>query len=660
MPSWFRRAPRPRRAVRPAVQELEDRRLLTAPAIDPVQVPLNVPIGKTLIVPLSAADPAGGSVSWSVTSSNPNVTVTPHTGNTFLELNVQNFGTMEFELFDDLAPATAALIGGMVQGEFYNGLTFHRVVNGFMIQGGDPAGNGTGGPGFTFDDEFNPNAIFSGSGQLALANSGKDTNGSQFFITDGPQRFLDFNHTIFGQLVRGFNVLHAIEATPVTLQDPTNPNSEVSKPVTPVVITSAAIVQDTTDAVFTLTSTGTTTDTTTLTVKATASTGGSTTEQLQAQVVADVDSQGQPVNDPPILGPVSDQVSPTGAPVVVHLTRTDLENDASDYGAAVLQADSANATVSTPVVNADGSADVTVTPTAGFTGAVHAIVGVKEHGATSRGSTSYPWDTQVITVAFGDQPLTAQPGTAIAAAEGAPATAVPVAAFTDADLLSAGSDFRVSINWGDGTPPDTTSGTVVGSNGTYQVLGTHQYREAGTYPVRVVVTDASGGTRDNGGATMTVTNTATVADAGLSSQGVAVAAAGPVSAAPVATFTDADPGARAGDFVAQITWGDGTTSAGTVVAAGNGFQVLGSHAYAATGQYAVKVAIADVNTAGTVAAATSTAATTAVITAPPPPPTPQPIPTPQPPQPPGHGRHHHRRHHLLPHHAKHPRKKHHL
>jgi len=192
-----------RSSYRPFVQELEDRCLLAAPVIDPLQVPLNIPVGKTLVVPISAVDPAGGSVSYTVTSSNPDVTVTQHTGNNFLEMTVAGFGTMEFELFNDLTPQSVAAISGLVNSGFYNGLTFHRVIPNFVIQGGDPKGDGTGGPGFTFNDEYNPQLIYSGNGQLGMANTGPDTNGSQFFITSGKQRGLDFNNAIFGQLVRG-------------------------------------------------------------------------------------------------------------------------------------------------------------------------------------------------------------------------------------------------------------------------------------------------------------------------------------------------------------------------------------------------------------------------------------------------------------------------
>src|SRR5436305_13547330 len=112
-------------------------------------------------------------------------------------------------------------------------MTFHRLIPNFVIQGGDPNGDGTGGPGFQFADEFHKEAFFSGAGQLALANSGNDTNGSQFFVTVGPQRFLDLRYDLFGQLVRGFGVLRSLDAVPTGAND---------RPVNPPVITSATIV----------------------------------------------------------------------------------------------------------------------------------------------------------------------------------------------------------------------------------------------------------------------------------------------------------------------------------------------------------------------------------------------------------------------------------
>jgi hypothetical protein len=190
------------------------------------------------------------------------------------------------------------------------------------------------------------------------------------------------------------------------------------------------------------------------------------------------------------------------------------------------------------------------------------------------------------------------------AVEGASTTQM-LATFTDHDTTSLPSDFQVSINWGDGTTLDTTSGIVSLDSGTFTVRGTHTYAQAGQYAPQVTITDihtaATGG--DNGGAAAQVTATATVSDAALTAQGVTgiTATAGTVlSGVKVATFTDANPGTVASEYTATIDWGDGTTpTAGTVQAAsGGGFQVVGTHTYAAAGTFTVKVTINDVNLAG--------------------------------------------------------------
>ena len=123
--------------------------------------------------------------------TNTQLTVTFHTTK----------GDIRLKLFPDKAPLTVLNFVNLTKRGFYNGLTFHRVIPNFMIQGGDPAGNGTGGPGYKFKDEFSSDLKHSKPGILSMANSGPGTNGSQFFITHVPTPWLDGKHTIFGEVV---------------------------------------------------------------------------------------------------------------------------------------------------------------------------------------------------------------------------------------------------------------------------------------------------------------------------------------------------------------------------------------------------------------------------------------------------------------------------
>jgi cyclophilin family peptidyl-prolyl cis-trans isomerase len=123
-------------------------------------------------------------------------------------------GVIEAKLFYKEAPKTVSNFVELARKGFYNGLLFHRVIPNFMIQGGDPKGNGTGGPGYTFGDEFSPTLKHSKPGMLSMANSGPDTNGSQFFITVKETPHLDGRHTIFGEVTSGFDVAKAISETP--------------------------------------------------------------------------------------------------------------------------------------------------------------------------------------------------------------------------------------------------------------------------------------------------------------------------------------------------------------------------------------------------------------------------------------------------------------
>ena len=124
-----------------------------------------------------------------------------------------NHGPIVFEMFEDDAPNTVGNFRTLAEKGFYDGLTFHRIISDFMIQGGCPQGTGTGGPGYQFDDEFNDHKIVRGA--LAMANAGPNTNGSQFFIvTTDAAPWLDGKHTVFGRVTDGMDAVDAIESTP--------------------------------------------------------------------------------------------------------------------------------------------------------------------------------------------------------------------------------------------------------------------------------------------------------------------------------------------------------------------------------------------------------------------------------------------------------------
>jgi peptidyl-prolyl cis-trans isomerase A (cyclophilin A) len=133
-------------------------------------------------------------------------------------------GKFKVKLFADQAPRTVENFVSLAEGTksgkpFYDGTIFHRVIPDFMIQGGDPQGTGRGGPGYQFADEFHPELRHSKGGILSMANSGPNTNGSQFFITVAPTSWLDNRHTVFGEVVEGYEVVKKIAEAPRGAQD---------------------------------------------------------------------------------------------------------------------------------------------------------------------------------------------------------------------------------------------------------------------------------------------------------------------------------------------------------------------------------------------------------------------------------------------------------
>ena len=160
-------------------------------------------------------------------------------------------GKFTIQLFDQDAPKTVENFVGLATGAkewtdprtgrkgsapYYNGTVFHRVIDGFMIQGGDPLGQGTGGPGYKFADEFHPKRRHDKVGVLSMANSGPNTNGGQFFVTLAPTPWLDNKHSVFGEVVSGMDVISKIGSTKTSKPG--------DRPVTPIVVKSVEIKRD--------------------------------------------------------------------------------------------------------------------------------------------------------------------------------------------------------------------------------------------------------------------------------------------------------------------------------------------------------------------------------------------------------------------------------
>jgi len=143
-----------------------------------------------------------------------------------------NMGNFKIELFEEKAPKTVDNFLKLVEKGFYNGIVFHRVIKGFMIQGGCPEGTGRGGPGYTIPDEFHPDLKHDSPGTLSMANAGPNTGGSQFFITVAPTPWLDNHHSVFGKVIEGNEIITNISKVQTDRSD---------RPLNEIVINSISI-----------------------------------------------------------------------------------------------------------------------------------------------------------------------------------------------------------------------------------------------------------------------------------------------------------------------------------------------------------------------------------------------------------------------------------
>jgi cyclophilin family peptidyl-prolyl cis-trans isomerase len=492
---------------------------LAAPVIDPIGN-VTIPAGKSLIIPVTATSSNGRPLTFTATSSTNRIIVEVHTNNPFWKMTVvqaapadapgafqtafrggtqtvTNIGDMTFMLFRDIAPHAVDVIQGFTMGGLYTSNTiFHRVVPGFVIQGGDPNTNGTGGPVFHYDDEFNPNAVFSGNGQLALANSGKDTDGSQFFVTSGPQRPLDFGYTLFGQLLRGFNVVTNVINTPADAN---------SRPLADVIITRALFVPDNFDTVLTLIGTNRAGITGTIKVVADDGAGGRVTNSFTATTAINSSTNNQPFLYPNtvtnLLGPVNvtltnflNAIGLDGEPLYWFPQFADQASFNAASNSTYNVSNSVFETLTYNVTNVQGQIQFFLKPSTNYAGqtSLYFIVSSSSQWSLYKqfGLTPLPpYDQQKYTFVFGDTPIVAQ-ATNFTAFALLPFTNQLMATFTNGVPGSDVTNFTAFINWGDNS---TNSGIIL-TNGSNQkeVFGAHTYTNAGNYPVYITIQSSLG------------------------------------------------------------------------------------------------------------------------------------------------------------------------
>ena len=326
-------------------------------SVGPSLVPIDdvtVLNGAPLQVALDGYDPNGDVLTYTVTVGDADLLeTTVLSGNRSVRFtNTEDgvyLGDTVFELFEGRAPRATDRVIELAESGFYEGITYHRVINDFVIQAGDPTGTGAGGSDLgDFDDQFHVDLQHTGTGLLSQAKTDDDTNDSQFFVTEGPSRHLDFNHTIFGFQTEGERVRDTISNVP----------NDGSVPVTPVVIESAEIFEDTQNAVLMLSGLEDV-GTTTVTVTATDVNGNTTTQTFEVTLGEDTD------NGAPFLEDFEDQVFEPGEPVEFQVGAIDVEGDPVQFEAFI------NSTEAT--IEIDDEGNVTA---GGFIGTLEALIRV--------------------------------------------------------------------------------------------------------------------------------------------------------------------------------------------------------------------------------------------------------------------------------------------
>lgn len=365
---------RPFRCAR--FEPLETRRLLSvAPTLGEFE-DVTVLAGAPLHIALGGLDDDGDALSYTIEiDGSDELSATIPEGNRSLWISVDDYGDMVFELFESRAPNTTARIIELAQSGFYDGLIFHRIIEDFMIQGGDPLGTGTGGSGFDFDDEFHPDLQHTTAGLLSMANSGDDTNDSQFFITDGPTRHLDSLHTIFGLLTEGADVLDTLSALDTDGSD---------RPLTDVVMGFVDVFLDEQNAVLMLSAPEGAEGEADVTVTVDDGNGGTVQRTFHVTIEADT------ANNPPFLLPMDDLYTTVDTPISFSIGAFDIEGEAGVEGNEVSFAGVISTANDDIELETDADTGFsTLTPSGGIVGVYSVLVGVRAWNGAE-------WDTQEV------------------------------------------------------------------------------------------------------------------------------------------------------------------------------------------------------------------------------------------------------------------------
>ncbi|MEL6109651.1 MAG: peptidylprolyl isomerase [Planctomycetota bacterium] len=382
-PTWVRRSDDARLTGIRTLEELAEFANIEIPTGDRPSFAsvgnVTVQKGSPLHVPVDAYDPNGGPLTVSVSIENPALlTARVLDGNRSLSINVGGYGEMLFELFEQRAPVATGRLVELAEDGFYEDVIFHRIIDGFVIQGGDPTGTGTSGSSLPdFDDDFHSELQHNRSGVLSWAKSSDDTNNSQFFISEVPTRFLDFNHSVAGQLVEGEAVRDAISGHAVNGFD---------RPTIDISMDSIDVVDDFENSLILFQAAGEATGSTRVTITLTDQDGHSSQETIVVDVVNDTH------NSQPFLRPIEEPLGPAGQSISVQLESIDVEGDPVTYFAT---SSDSRVTVAT-----SNSGVVTVTPKSPFEGAVDVQVSVRP-GPGVVGNGASDSDNQVVRFHFG-------------------------------------------------------------------------------------------------------------------------------------------------------------------------------------------------------------------------------------------------------------------